>query len=100
MLSKTNLPSITLKLVLLTDLIVQVFGGLNKYGNKYGLYINDKFSDRYTRPTGVATEVYNQVLSVLSTQCMNLNGRFVEYQSASLMDFYNGEAEALYNQGI
>ena len=78
-----------------TDLIVQVFGGLNKYGDKYGLYINDKFSDRYTRPTGVATEVYNQVLSVLSTQCMNLNGRFVEYQSASLMDFYNGEAESL-----
>lgn len=35
---------------------------------------------RYTRPTGVATEVYNQVISVLSTQCMNLRGRFMEYQ--------------------
>jgi hypothetical protein len=26
---------------------------------------------------------------------MNLNGRFVEYQSAALMDFYNGETESL-----
>ena len=73
-------------------LIVQVFGGLNKYNKQYGLMIDEKIKERYTRPTGVATEVYNQVLSVLSTQCMNLNGRFVEYQSASLMSFYNNDA--------
>ena len=74
-------------------LIVQVFGGLNKYNKQqYGLRIDKEIKDRYTRPTGVATEVYNQVLSVLSTQCMNLNGRFVEYQSASLMSFYNNDA--------
>ncbi len=35
---------------------------------------------RYTRASGVATEVYNQILSILSTQCMNLQGRFVEIQ--------------------
>lgn len=35
---------------------------------------------RYTRASGVATEVYNQILSILSTQCMNLQGRFVELQ--------------------
>lgn len=35
---------------------------------------------RHMRPTGVATEVYNQIISVLSTQCMNLQGRFMEFQ--------------------
>ena len=39
------------------------------------------FNHRYLRSTGVATEVYNQILSILSTQCMNLQGRFVEYQT-------------------
>lgn len=32
------------------------------------------------RPTGVATETYNQIVDILSTQCMNLQGRFVELQ--------------------
>ncbi len=32
------------------------------------------------RPTGVATEIYNQVIDNLSTQCTNLQGRFVELQ--------------------
>ena len=36
---------------------------------------------RYLRPTGVATEVYNQILSILSTQCTNLQGRFIEIQN-------------------
>ncbi len=35
---------------------------------------------RTLRPTGVATELYNNVLDILSTQCMNLQGRFIEYQ--------------------
>lgn len=35
---------------------------------------------RVARSAGVATEVYNQVLSALSIQCMNLQGRFMEYQ--------------------
>lgn len=52
---------------------------------KYGLLGGDSdtgyvLRHRYTRPTGVATEVYNQIISVLSTQCMNLQGRFMEYQ--------------------
>ena len=38
-----------------------------------------KLKHRYLRSTGVATEVYNQIISVLSTQCMNLQGRFMEY---------------------
>jgi hypothetical protein len=33
---------------------------------------------RRLRPTGVATEIYNQVVDILSTQCANLQGRFIE----------------------
>ncbi len=37
--------------------------------------------DHHTpRPTGVATEIYNQIVDTLSTQCINLQGRFVELQ--------------------
>ncbi|MDE5615464.1 MAG: hypothetical protein K2I81_01370 [Alphaproteobacteria bacterium] len=35
---------------------------------------------RNLRPTGVATETYNQIIDTLTTQCSNLQGRFVEYQ--------------------
>ena len=37
-------------------------------------------AQRELRPTGVATEVYNQIVDILSTQCINLQGRFVEFQ--------------------
>lgn len=48
---------------------------------KYGIIKQQELiKHRNKRPTGVATEVYNQILSVLSTQCQNLNGRFVEPQ--------------------
>ncbi len=33
------------------------------------------------RPTGVATEIYNQILDTLTTQCTNLQGRFIELQN-------------------
>ena len=32
------------------------------------------------RPTGVATEIYNQIVDILSTQCTNVQGRFIELQ--------------------
>lgn len=52
----------------------------NKTFVRYGLFDeNNNFKHRYLRPTGVATEVYNQIISVLTTQCMNLQGRFMEY---------------------
>ena len=50
------------------------------YVEKYGLIDNNKLSNRKLRPTGVATEVYNQVIDNLSTQCVNLQGRFLEIQ--------------------
>ncbi len=46
---------------------------------------------RALRPTGVAGEVYNQILSNLSTQCMALDGRFVEIQTDDNNGFYNFE---------
>lgn len=41
---------------------------------KYPLY------DHQPRTTGVATEMYNQIVDILTTQCTNLQGRFVELQ--------------------
>ncbi len=37
-------------------------------------------NNRSIRTTGVATEVYNQIIDILSTQCINLDGRFIEPQ--------------------
>lgn len=41
---------------------------------------NYKFKNRRLRPTGVATEVYNQIIDGLITQCTNVQGKFVEAQ--------------------
>ena len=50
-------------------------------GIKYGLVkIDESLANRSLRPTGVATEIYNQVIDILTTQCLNLQGRFVELQ--------------------
>ena len=87
--------------------IEQVFGGFDLFyeGAGFAEYdqdlngdtVNDKLvrnlygladektktlKHRWLRPTGVATEVYNKIISILSTQCMNLDGRFIEYQNA------------------
>lgn len=42
-----------------------------------GVYV---LNHRTPRPTGVATETYNQIVDILSTQCENVQGRFVEIQ--------------------
>lgn len=49
---------------------------------RYGLLDTGKtvMSHRKLRPTGVATELYNQVVDILTTQCVNLQGRFMEFQ--------------------
>ena len=39
------------------------------------------FQNRRLRPTGVATEVYNNIIDTLSTQCMNHQGKFIEAQN-------------------
>ena len=66
------------------EMVEKAFGGLDKNGTRYGLARSadgaDKFAHRQLRSTGVATEIYNQIISILTTQCMNLQGRFVEVQ--------------------
>ena len=48
----------------------------------------EKFKNRRLRPTGVATEVYNQIIDTLQTQCMNVQGKFIEAQFID-HDLYN-----------
>ena len=45
-------------------------------------------SHHVPRPTGVATEIYNQVVDILTTQCINVQGRFLELQFIKT-DLYN-----------
>ena len=64
------------------DMMERAFGGLDWSSKKgqYGLVVDGTVMHRQLRSTGVATEIYNQIISILSTQCMNLQGRFVEVQ--------------------
>lgn len=47
------------------------------YGLNYG---TTQLRQRELRSVGVATEIYNQIIDTLTTQCMNINGRFMEVQ--------------------
>lgn len=47
---------------------------------RYGFVDDNKMKHRVLRPTGVATEVYYQIIDALTTQCTNIGGRFVERQ--------------------
>lgn len=88
------------------DILERAFGGFNamlttddRYNNatayfvvtestggkkRYGLIDAEPVNGRYmlnhhlARSTGVATEIYNQVVDILTTQCSNLQGRFIE----------------------
>lgn len=55
-----------------TDALTTMAGTSLKH--KYPLYHHQP------RTTGVATEMYNQIADILTTQCTNLQGRFVELQ--------------------
>ena len=47
----------------------------------YGIMQNESnLSHRTVRSVGVASEVYNQIIDTLSTQCRNINGRFIAFQ--------------------
>lgn len=68
------------------EMMREAFGGLDllevENSNPiYGLIDNEgQPVERSVRPTGVATEIYNQIIDILNTQCNNLQGRFVELQ--------------------
>ena len=74
------------------------YNGKGDYHKKYGLLTSttidlDNVGDKYvlqhrvSRPTGVATEVYNQILDTLTTQCANLQGRFIELQFRKITNY-------------
>lgn len=55
-------------------------GTKKEYGLVKGSGLDTELDYRGLRPTGVATEVYYQIIDILKTQCLNLQGRFVELQ--------------------
>lgn len=63
-----------------SDMLEKVFGGFDKTAdNKYSTEENE---DRIIRPSGVATEIYYNIINILSAQCDTLKGFFVEYTNA------------------
>lgn len=99
-------------------LIEEVFGGLDSIEvefqlenfvvttpddtdavSKYGLYSDDVFQHRHLRPTGVATEIYNQIIDILQTQCMGLQGKFMPYQEIT-SNTYNIGNLCLFNANV
>ena len=61
----------------------------------YGLRTDNKIDNkkevkaRGLRSTGVATEVYNQIIDTLTTSCSGLNGRFMQAQEPKLEYLYD-----------
>ena len=67
--------------------IETVFGGFDYYPDKtVSVYQRYKYNaqSRRLRPTGIATEVYNQIIDILQTNCTNLDGKFVNIQSLEI----------------
>ena len=85
------------------NMIIATFGGFDYYPDnstiffQYGLQEDgyNRIQSRLLRPTGVATEVYNQIIDILQTQCTNLNGKFMNIQNLGLDGYkqsYNNES--------
>ena len=76
-----------------SNLVEEAFGGFNLYtytgstqvedNNIYGKYAYNN-QIRLLRPSGIATEVYNQIIDILQTQCSNLDGKFMNVQNLAL----------------
>ena len=72
------------------DLLERVFGGLDKYDEEYYYYPDDGVPhiDRHLRPSGIASEIYTQIIDILSYQCSTQhNGFFVQAQYATLYGY-------------
>ena len=63
------------------DILEAVFGGFDKYPNKY-TYGADA-PDRNIRTNGIATEIYYKIMDTLAKHCAGLGGYFVEYKYAA-----------------
>lgn len=75
------------------DMIEEAFGGFDYYNDAsttiYDRYAYQRVSTqpaqkRLLRSTGVATEIYNQIIDILQTQCSTLNGKFMNVQNLDL----------------
>lgn len=60
-----------------------------KYGTKEDRDGKSILAHHEPRPTGVATEIYYQIVDMLSIQCSNLQGRFLELQFVLPLQAYN-----------
>ena len=64
------------------EVLEYTFGGFDKYAD--GSYrFGDIGYDRQLRPSGVASEVYTQIMASLSAQCEQIHGFFVEARLAT-----------------
>ena len=63
-----------------SDFVVASNGAQQVYGTFASTANSTPIDHRIPRATGVATEIYSQIIDSLTTQCNNLQGRFVEYQ--------------------
>lgn len=88
------------------DMMKKAFGGFDWVTDAVGSYgygikkeIGGGRDDRALRPSGVATEIYYQIIDSLSTQCNNLQGRFIELQFLR-KDMYNYKASIVSDDNI
>ena len=72
-------------------MIEEAFGGFDYYiakedsiYHRYGYTNTNGLQDRLLRSTGIATEVYNQIIDILQTQCSTLDGKFMNVQNLAL----------------
>ncbi len=76
-------------------MVEEAFGGFNYYPNSDTIYARYSYNNqnRVLRSTGIATEVYNQIMDILQTQCSNLDGKFMNVQNLALYQYnYNPSA--------
>ncbi|MDR0967899.1 MAG: hypothetical protein LBL75_03710 [Rickettsiales bacterium] len=57
-----------------------IFGGFDTDGTNYGLVENGVLDTMKMRANGVATEVYNQIVKNLTSDCANYGAEFVQYR--------------------
>ena len=88
------------------DKLEEIFGGFDKYYNTnaadtgafegYNYYLNSprpgmssviqrthSYNARNIRPTGVASEIYYEIMETLANNCNSLGGKFVKYEQAT-----------------
>ncbi len=66
------------------EVLEHTFGGFDKHADGDYRYIEDHIDyDRHLRSSGVASEVYTQIMASLSAQCEQIHGFFVEAHLAT-----------------